>query len=84
MKLNPTFAFSILLLLGIASPAKAIELAPKTQQLESITNQYMLSAQTSHHGSRSPWQGSPRRGFVEASNNSSPSASLFPHRGSGR
>ncbi|MDT9309713.1 MULTISPECIES: hypothetical protein [Arthrospira] len=84
MKLNPTFGFSMLLLLGIASPAKAMELAPTTQQLESMTNQYMLSAQTGHHGSRSPWEGTPRRGFAETFNNQSQSESLFPHRGSGR
>lgn len=84
MKLNPTFGFSMLVLLGIANPAKGMELAPTRQQLESMTNQYMLSAQTSHHGSRSPGEGTPRRGFAETFNAQSQSESLFPHRGSGR
>ncbi|WP_260379014.1 heterocyst-inhibiting protein PatX [Limnospira platensis] len=84
MKLNPTFGFSMLLLLGMSSAAQAMEIRPSRQQLESMTNQYMLSAQTEHHGSRSPWQGTPRRGFAETFEQTSPSESLFPHRSSGR
>lgn len=84
MKIQTTFALSILLLFGVGTPAKSLAQTPATPELELANNQFMLSAQTTHHGSHSPWQGSPRRGFADAINTSSPSDAIAPHRGSGR
>ncbi|MGC9527928.1 MAG: hypothetical protein ACP5D7_20520 [Limnospira sp.] len=82
MKIKTTFALSIVLLFGVGAPAKTLAETPTELAPELTTNQYMLSAQTTHHGSHSPWQGSPRRGFKDVVNSNS--ESIFPHRGSGR
>lgn len=84
MKIKTTFALSILLLFGVGTPVKTLAQTPTAGLPEMTTNQYMMSAQTTHHGSQKPWSGSPRRGFKDDVNSPLNSGSTVPHRGSGR
>jgi len=84
MKIKTTFALSILLLFGVGAPAKTLAQTPTASPVEMGTNQYMMSAQTTHHGSQDPWNGSPRRGFKDDVKSPLNSGSIVLHRGSGR